>query len=292
MIHRVIGETAITIEHDPKIPTLSFPLGESVKHRVVSDIDVKMGVGNLCVDVPHGKPVLKRGEITATGDRKRIIWTHPAIGSFIESLPMIGSVRIMMPISDWLRTPDILHQVIMPGLMFPLVERRIIAIHASAVIYNGKGILFAGPSGSGKTTLALRMVDKGAIFVAEDMIFLTIDDKVGFVAWGLGDTPRADKAAWNRFSKWNPGKKDWAGKMSISIDNIRHAKKTVVSKLFWLGKSRDGQAHHLLSLLSASFHSINLEQTSKILAKFIEDVGFTKVSHPDEAFSLALKKTP
>lgn len=41
-------------------------------------------------------------------------------------------------------------------------------IHATTVAIDGRGVLIAGPSGSGKSDLALRLIDRGAVLVADD----------------------------------------------------------------------------------------------------------------------------
>ena len=41
-------------------------------------------------------------------------------------------------------------------------------IHATTVAIGGRGVLIAGPSGSGKSDLALRLIDRGAVLVADD----------------------------------------------------------------------------------------------------------------------------
>lgn len=41
-------------------------------------------------------------------------------------------------------------------------------IHASCVAIGGRGVLIEGPSGSGKSDLALRLIDRGAVLVADD----------------------------------------------------------------------------------------------------------------------------
>ena len=41
-------------------------------------------------------------------------------------------------------------------------------IHASCVAIAGAGVLISGPSGAGKSDLALRLVDRGAVLVADD----------------------------------------------------------------------------------------------------------------------------
>lgn len=46
-------------------------------------------------------------------------------------------------------------------------------MHASCVALNGAGILFRGPSGSGKSDMCLRLIDGGAVLVADDQVLLT-----------------------------------------------------------------------------------------------------------------------
>jgi HPr kinase/phosphorylase len=45
-------------------------------------------------------------------------------------------------------------------------------LHASCVAIGQFGILLRGPSGSGKSDLALRLIDEGAILVADDQVYL------------------------------------------------------------------------------------------------------------------------
>ena len=49
-------------------------------------------------------------------------------------------------------------------------------IHATTVAIAGRGVLISGPSGSGKSDLALRLIDRGAILVADDRTRITGDD--------------------------------------------------------------------------------------------------------------------
>jgi serine kinase of HPr protein (carbohydrate metabolism regulator) len=46
-------------------------------------------------------------------------------------------------------------------------------VHATCVSLNGKGVLLRGDSGSGKSDLALRLIDRGALLVADDLVHLT-----------------------------------------------------------------------------------------------------------------------
>ncbi|MEA1649738.1 HPr kinase/phosphatase C-terminal domain-containing protein [Nitrospirillum sp. BR 11164] len=50
-----------------------------------------------------------------------------------------------------------------------------IRVHATCVSIGGAGVLLRGPSGSGKSDLALRLVDSGALLVADDQVALAAD---------------------------------------------------------------------------------------------------------------------
>jgi serine kinase of HPr protein (carbohydrate metabolism regulator) len=47
-----------------------------------------------------------------------------------------------------------------------------IQVHASCVAWNGTGLLLRGPSGAGKSDLALRLLERGAVLVADDRVDL------------------------------------------------------------------------------------------------------------------------
>ncbi|WP_221792075.1 HPr kinase/phosphorylase [Aquisediminimonas sediminicola] len=49
-------------------------------------------------------------------------------------------------------------------------------LHASCVAINGRAVLITGPSGAGKSDLALRLIDRGAVLVADDYCDLSIKD--------------------------------------------------------------------------------------------------------------------
>ncbi len=43
-------------------------------------------------------------------------------------------------------------------------------LHATCVAYSGHGLLLTGPSGCGKSDLALRLVERGALLLADDQV--------------------------------------------------------------------------------------------------------------------------
>jgi HPr kinase/phosphorylase len=57
------------------------------------------------------------------------------------------------------------------GLVADMKTKR---IHAVALDIGGRGVLLLGPSGAGKSDLALRLMDRGASFVSDDQVDLTL----------------------------------------------------------------------------------------------------------------------
>ncbi|WP_373475784.1 HPr kinase/phosphorylase [Sphingorhabdus sp.] len=47
-----------------------------------------------------------------------------------------------------------------------------ISVHATAIAINYHGVLLVGPSGSGKSDLALRLIDRGAVLVSDDIVYV------------------------------------------------------------------------------------------------------------------------
>ena len=45
-------------------------------------------------------------------------------------------------------------------------------VHGSAVAIDGNGVLLLGPAGSGKSDLALRLIDRGAKLICDDIILI------------------------------------------------------------------------------------------------------------------------
>lgn len=50
-----------------------------------------------------------------------------------------------------------------------------ITIHATTVSLDGRGVILRGPSGSGKSDLAARLINEGALLVADDQTVLFIE---------------------------------------------------------------------------------------------------------------------
>jgi HPr kinase/phosphorylase len=80
-------------------------------------------------------------------------------------------------------------------------------VHATCVAIDGAGVLLRGPSGSGKSDLALRLIDAGALLVADDQTELrregdevvatapaTIAGQLEVRGLGIVETPTAARA--------------------------------------------------------------------------------------------------
>ena len=50
-----------------------------------------------------------------------------------------------------------------------------LTVHGTTVAIGSKGILITGPSGAGKSDLALRLIDRGAMLVADDRTRLVVE---------------------------------------------------------------------------------------------------------------------
>lgn len=51
-------------------------------------------------------------------------------------------------------------------------------VHATAVLLRAGGLLLRGASGAGKSSLAMRLIDRGAMLVADDRVCLSASDGV------------------------------------------------------------------------------------------------------------------
>jgi len=51
-------------------------------------------------------------------------------------------------------------------------------VHATCVALSETGVLLMGPSGSGKSDLALRLIEGGALLIADDRVDLCVEDGV------------------------------------------------------------------------------------------------------------------
>ena len=65
--------------------------------------------------------------------------------------------------------------VLLPMLSLIALKKNYVAIHGSAFVYDGVGVVMAGPATSGKTTILLGFASLGAEFVGDDWVLLRRD---------------------------------------------------------------------------------------------------------------------
>ncbi|WP_394648595.1 HPr kinase/phosphorylase [uncultured Sphingomonas sp.] len=53
-----------------------------------------------------------------------------------------------------------------------------VTVHGTCVAIGARGVLLTGPSGAGKSDLAMRLIDRGAVLVADDYTVLSQEDGV------------------------------------------------------------------------------------------------------------------
>lgn len=127
-------------------------------------------------DWPEGGKLIC-DERTSTGDVNFRIETHPRAG-FLISGPEYGAHLLSgdgghlrcfpegLPDGSWQRL------LVAQVLPFAALLHGLEVFHASAVLQDGETIAFVGPSRSGKTSLAIELCNRGARFVADDVLAL------------------------------------------------------------------------------------------------------------------------
>ena len=56
-----------------------------------------------------------------------------------------------------------------------LMQRGILPLHGSAMVVNGRGVVFTGMSGAGKSSLLAAFRKKGYPFLTDDVVAVTVD---------------------------------------------------------------------------------------------------------------------
>jgi hypothetical protein len=73
--------------------------------------------------------------------------------------------------------PDWMRMLVAQALPLAATVRGLEVLHASAVVLDGRAVLFAGPVGAGKSSLAAAFVRAGAQLVGDDVATLELDEQ-------------------------------------------------------------------------------------------------------------------
>ena len=141
-------------------------------------------------------------ELSERGEADRAIDSHPRAGyrlharGFGVARVSPNGARIVCappaaPGWDWQR--------FLVGRILPwaAVLRGLEVLHASAVAINGRVLAFIGPTGAGKTSLAVQLVYRGARFVTDDVLALSLagDELLAHQGASIASVRPAERAA-------------------------------------------------------------------------------------------------
>lgn len=125
-----------------------------------------------------------------------------------------------------------------------LPTRRAVLIHASAVVYQGAGLIFLGDSGAGKTTTARRCGREGALRIADDLTILQV---------GSDRTVRVEPCSFDRGGRL-PGREQGFWPVAAAYD-IRKAAPVTEDR----GRVKDPVATWCSAILSSTGPPSTLE---------------------------------
>ncbi len=289
MICTRIGNTFIRASSHSDIPSFNLPFGEPCGPPDEADIDIILNTGKIDTNISVSSPYfLERGSLRASRKDGRIIWHHPRLGAIIDSNPHSGKIQISLSPDDWLLCTDVFFQLIFPALLAPLASRGHRVIHAAAVVYNGRGIMFTGPTGAGKTTFVLRLAEKGATIISDDIVILNFNKESELTAWGVQDAPRLDKITLSRFPGLKSDERINSNKHVIPEDQFAWTRSSRTTDVLLMRERNSTKENRLISLLSLMYHSTNREDVIQVAGKIENNTNFLEVFSPEEAYRLAL----
>lgn len=100
------------------------------------------------------------------------LWRMPGLGRFVAR----GGSELVVEADPGAEIDDLLPFVLGTGLGALLYQRGGVALHASAVAFDGRAYALCGASGAGKSTLAAALCRAGAEFLSDDVTRISLDD--------------------------------------------------------------------------------------------------------------------
>lgn len=132
-------------------------------------------VETLPASVPRVTLQFSRGRMAAAPSAW-IRHTHKALARWAYRIE-IGEreVNIAAQGNNW-SVPMVHHMMVHPSLRLLAARQGVLMLHAGAVAYNGRSLVFTGTGGAGKTTTVSLLLDRGGpawALHADDYVFLT-----------------------------------------------------------------------------------------------------------------------
>jgi HPr Serine kinase C-terminal domain len=275
------------------IPKIVPPRGfKKLNNDVVNcDIIVFFEVGSLNCIIPKEKTKLERGKFKAFGNSDHLVWTHKKLGPVIDIFPKKGSARIKIPLWAWEKLDNIFDQLIIPALIPILSEKGYLALHASSLDLNGRGITIAGESGSGKSTTALTLTQLGAKLISDDITFIYRSDRKLRLC-GFGEGIRTFDHVWSMFGIKDLEQRDTAGKRAVDIESMEWSENCnydlgiIIDNC--LDKDKLNKVNMLIRLFELSFSINYSKKHTDGLIKLLEEIPYISVVSAREAAELAV----
>jgi len=91
-----------------------------------------------------------------------------------------GEILVLHPWDPYLNDiiNEFIHKLIWSVLLLNITKLNMAFLHASAVSYHGKGLLFTGWGGIGKTSIMLHFIEEGAKFLSNDWSIIDKNGKI------------------------------------------------------------------------------------------------------------------
>lgn len=167
MFHASYRAFGLTIDSEIELPELP-------RARIGAAADVTIRLGDALQTLPGGQPVeagvsAKPGTMLIDNDIARFL--------------VRGGDDILLELKPGASTRDARAYLLGSIMGAVLHQRRLLPLHANAVVIDGRAVAFSGASGTGKSTLAAHFRSQGRAVLSDDVCVITFDRDGQALAW-------------------------------------------------------------------------------------------------------------